>query len=206
MTMSERSLLVLIEGRPAVGKTSVARRLRELLREDGVPLRGFVTEELREGGRRVGFTIETFDGRHGVLAHVGLPGPPRVGKYGVDLAGFESLVLPALASPPRGGVVLIDELGKMELASKAFRDAVSRLLEQPVALVATVHVARDPFTDALKRRPAAELVRVTVRNRDDLPERLAARLGSVRRPGDRANDHAADVPQLEAPEFPARKN
>jgi nucleoside-triphosphatase len=170
-------LIVLIEGRPAVGKTTVARRLGALLRDAGVPLAGFVTEELREGRRRVGFAIETFDGAHGVLAHVGLPGPPRVGKYGVDLAGFERLALPALAQTPGGGVVLIDELGKMELASEAFRAAVSRLLEQPAPLVATVHVAGHPFTDALKRRPDAELVRVTVRNRGDLPERLAARLG-----------------------------
>jgi nucleoside-triphosphatase len=181
--VSERSSLVLIEGRPAIGKTTVARRLGALLREVGVPLAGFVTEELREGGRRVGFAIETFDGTHGVLAHVGLPGPPRVGKYGVDLAGFERLVLPALASPPQGGVVLIDELGKMELASKAFRAAVSGLLEQPVMLVATVHVARHPFTDALKRGPAVEIVRVTLRNRDDLPEWLAARLGVDTAPG-----------------------
>lgn len=170
-------MLVLIEGRPAVGKTTVARRLGTLLRKAGVPLTGFVTEELREGGRRVGFAIETFDGAHGVLAHVGLPGPPRVGKYGVDLAAFENLALPALASLPEGGVVLIDELGKMELASKAFRDAVSRLLDRPVRLVATVQLARHPFTDVLKSRPAVELVRITVRNRDDLPEQVAARLG-----------------------------
>jgi nucleoside-triphosphatase len=173
----ERSLRVLIEGRPAVGKTTVALRLAALLREAGVPLAGFVTEELRECGRRVGFAIETFDGARAVLAHVGLPGPPRVGKYGVDLPGFERLALPALASPPRGGVVLIDELGKMELASEAFRAAVSQLLEEPIALVATIHLARHPFTDALKRRAAVELVPVTVRNRDALPGRLAGRLG-----------------------------
>jgi nucleoside-triphosphatase len=181
--VSERSLLVLIEGRPAVGKTTVARRLGALLREACVPLAGFVTEELREGGRRVGFAIGTFDDAHGVLAHVGLPGPPRVGKYGVDLAGFERVALPVLASPPQGCVVLIDELGKMELASKAFRAAISGLLERPVRLVATVHVAGHPFTDSLKSRPGVELVRVTTRNRDDLPERLAARLGVDTAPG-----------------------
>jgi nucleoside-triphosphatase len=178
----QRSLLVLIQARPGVGKTTVVRRLAALLREARVPLAGFVAEELREGGCRIGFAIETFDGRQGVLAHIGLSGPPRVGKYGVDLVGFERLALPSLASPPEGGVVLIDELGKMELASQAFRDAVSRLLQEPVPVVATVHVAKHPFTDALKRRPGVELVEITVRNRGDLPERLAARLESIRRP------------------------
>jgi nucleoside-triphosphatase len=173
----EPPLRVLVEGRPAVGKTTVARRLAALLGDAGVPLAGFVTGELRERGRRVGFTVETFEGASAVLAHVGLPGPPRVGRYSVDLPAFERLALPALASPPDRGVVLIDELGKMELASEAFRAAVSRLLEQPVALVATVHVARHAFTDALKRRSTVELVRVTAGNRNELPARLAARLG-----------------------------
>lgn len=175
-TVPERPARILIEGRPAVGKTTVARRLAALLHEAGVPLAGFVTEEIRHGGRRVGFAVETFDDTRAVLAHVELPGPPRVGKYGVDLEAFERLALPALSSWSEGGVVLIDELGKMELASEKFRNAVSDLLESLVALVATVHVVRNPFTDALKRRPGIEVTRVTARNRDDLPARLAARL------------------------------
>ncbi|MGH3118558.1 MAG: NTPase [Gaiellales bacterium] len=175
--MPERPARILLEGRPAVGKTTVARRLAALLREAGVPLAGFITEEIRDGGRRVGFALETFDGAQAVLAHVELPGPPRVGKYGVDLAAFERLALPALSNLPDGGVVLIDELGKMELASERFRTAVSDLLESLVALVATVHVVRNPFTDELKRRPGIELTRVTASNRDELPASLAARLG-----------------------------
>lgn len=66
----------------------------------------------------------------------------------------------------------------MELASAAFRDAVADLLERPLALVATVHVARHPFTEELKRRPDVELVRVSTANRDELPEQLASRLGT----------------------------
>ena len=130
----------------------------------------------REGRRRVGFDLETFGGERTTLAHVSFAGPPRVGKYGVDLEAFERVALPTLERPPRRSVVVIDELGKMELASPAFRDAVSRVVDVRVDVFATVHVFRHAFTDALKRRPDVELVRLTHAGRDQLPEQLAARL------------------------------
>jgi nucleoside-triphosphatase len=167
---------LLLEGRPGIGKTTVARRLLHLLREAGVPVGGFTTAELRTGGRREGFLVEAASGAHALLAHVDLPGPPRVGRYGVDLAAFDRVALPALRTPRTGGVVIVDELGKMELASAAFRDAVMQLLERDVAVVATVHQARDRFTDALRRRPDIRVVRVTEATRDALPEQLMDRL------------------------------
>jgi nucleoside-triphosphatase len=167
---------ILVEARPGAGKTTTLTRLSELLGDAGGPLSGFVTGEVREAGRRVGFEIETFAGERATLAHIDLPGPPRVGRYGVDLEAFERLALPALAKPPEDGAVLIDELGKMELASERFRDAVEELLERPLPVVATVHVARHPFTDALKRRSDVEVVRLHARNRDRLPAELMRRL------------------------------
>jgi nucleoside-triphosphatase len=166
---------LLVEARPGAGKTTALRRLAALLGEAGVPLSGFTTEELRERGRRVGFAVESIDGQRATLAHVDLPGPPRVSRYGVDLEAFERVALPAFEPPP-GSVVLVDEIGKMELASERFREAVERLLAEPVALVATVHTARNPFTDRLKRRRDVELIRLTTGNRDELPARLAERL------------------------------
>ena len=150
----------------------------------GIPTGGFVTDEIRRGGHREGFAVQTVAGQRGVLAHVELPGPPRVGRYGVDLPAFERVALPAMAAPQPVGVVVVDELGRMELASAAFRDAMSDLLDREVAVVATVHVHRHPFTDALKRRPDLRVIRVTERSRDALPERLAAELvaaGAARR-------------------------
>ena len=166
----------LLEGRPGVGKTTVADRLAALLRDAGVPLSGFVTREIREDRRRLGFSIETLHGTRGILAHVELPGPPRVGKYGVDLRVLKRIGLPALRAPETGGVLILDELGKMELALEEFRDAVNGAFRRRTAVVATVQVARHPFTDALKRRPEIETMKVTHRNRDQLPEQLAHRL------------------------------
>ncbi len=166
----------LLEGRPGVGKTTVARRLTALLQEQDVAVTGFTTAEIRRDRRREGFAVETMSGERGVLAHVEFPGPPRVGRYGVDLAEFERIVLPMFDEVPGSGVVVIDELGKMELASGPFRAAVSRLFEEEVSLVATVHVFKDDFTDGLKRRRDVEVVKVSASNRDSLPEDIVARL------------------------------
>jgi nucleoside-triphosphatase len=165
---------LLIEARPGAGKTTAIGRVAELLRSEGVPLSGFLTREIREGRRRVGFEIETLAGDRGLLAHVDIKGPPRVGRYGVDLEEFERLALPALESP--ADVVLIDELGKMELASERFRSAISALFESDAPIVATVHTFRHPFTDALKERADVTTIRLTAANRAGLPEELAERL------------------------------
>lgn len=182
MPAEKKAVRVLLEGRPGVGKTTLARRLVDELRVAGVPVAGFTTEELRHGGGRVGFALETIDGERGTLAHVDLPGPPRVGRYGVDLTVLERLAVAALdvgGGTGAGGsapVVVVDELGKMELASARFRRAVDELFDRSVPVVATVHAAAHPFTDELKHRPEIEVVRVTPANRDRLPTRLAERL------------------------------
>jgi nucleoside-triphosphatase len=165
---------LLIEARPGAGKTTALSRLAERLRDDGVALSGFLTREMRSKGRRVGFEIETFGGERGLLAHVDIVGPPRVGRYGVDLEEFERLALPALESS--ADVVLIDELGKMELASERFREAVLALFDSDVPIVATVHTFRHRLTDALKRRPNVSTIRLSAANRDRLPSEVAERL------------------------------
>jgi nucleoside-triphosphatase len=103
-------------------------------------------------------------------------GPPRVGRYGVDLDAFERLALGALEAVEEAGLLLIDELGKMELASEPFRAAVLAAFDTETSIVATVHAARHPFTDELKRRSSVEVLRVSRGNRDELPTQLFERV------------------------------
>lgn len=168
---------ILLEGRPGVGKTTVVRRLVGLLQEASVPVGGFTTRELRERGRRVGFVAEEIDGPETFIAHVGWTAGPAVGRYHVDVRAFERVALPALErARERGGIVVLDELGRMELASDAFVDAVDDLFAHDVAVVATVHVVAHPLTDALKRRADVRRTVVTRENRDELPSQLKAQL------------------------------
>jgi nucleoside-triphosphatase THEP1 len=172
--MSEKPPKILLTGPPRVGKTTCIERLLERIE---APAAGFFTREVRREGRRVGFDIETLDGRRGILARAGHKSSWRVGRYGVDLPGFEALALPALeAGLASGALLVIDEIGKMELFSEAFRSLVRRAVDGPQAVVGTVMVGNPPFVRCLKSHPAVRLIEVTEANRDELPAKLARKL------------------------------
>lgn len=174
---------ILLTGPPRAGKTTLVSRLADELTGYGVAAGGFLTREMREDGNRVGFTAEEIGGPSALLAHVSLHEGPMVGRYHVDVAAFEGLALPAIRrAVQRGGVVIIDELGQMELFSPAFIDSVTRLLHQPVPLVATIHARQHPVTDAIKQRPNTELLEVHPGHADELLAYLTSRLSSRQTP------------------------
>ena len=132
---------------------------------------GFVTEEIRVHGERRGFALVTFDGRRAVMADVARAGPPRVGKYGVDVEVVETVARSALAVRARA-IYVIDEIGKMECLAPAFVEATRALLDARVPLVATVGQRGGGFIAAVKRRPDVTLWEVTRANRDAMPARV----------------------------------
>jgi nucleoside-triphosphatase len=164
----------LLTGPPKIGKSTVITCLVQLLRLHGSVVGGFVTNEQREHGRRVGFVIQDLVSREeAVIAHQDYNTGVQVGRFGVDVPAFERVGLPALRrAVDQAGIVVVDEIARMELASPAFVNAVQQLLSGPLPVVASIHLHADPFTDALKQRPDVEVLTVTEANRDALPAQL----------------------------------
>jgi len=117
---------------------------------------GFYTEELREEGRRVGFQGVTLDGKAFPLAHVRFGGTLRVGPYGVDLAGLESVGIDALSPGDPRTLVVLDEIGKMECLSEAFKTRVAQLLENDTPLIATVAAVGVGFVKRVRNNVRAK--------------------------------------------------
>lgn len=161
---------ILLTGLPGVGKTTLIRELAKRL-ADYQPA-GFFTEEIRERGSRQGFRLETLDGRQGILAHRDVGGPYRVGRYGVDVDGFERLLAELGLRRLSTRVILIDEIGKMECCSQRFIEEVTTLLDSSRLVVATIALKGGGFIRQVKQRPDCRLITVTVDNRNVLGDRL----------------------------------
>ena len=162
-----------LTGRPGVGKTTVIKAVAQAL---GDRADGFYTEEVRHQGQRQGFQLVALRrGERATLAHVNLKGRnrPRVGRYGVDVAALERVGVTALErASAQNRVILIDEIGKMELFSQAFKNAVLAAMDGQTPVIATVMARAHPWVDALKARPDVTLWQVTVENRDLIPARV----------------------------------
>lgn len=165
--------ILLLTGAPGVGKTTVLRKVAAGL--SGKRVAGFYTEEIRTpDGERGGFRIAGFDGRSGVMAQAGFPGPHRVGRYGVDVAVIDALAPSFLAPEPSVDIYLVDEIGKMECLSEKFVAAMRGLLEAGKPVVATVALHGEGFIDEIKRRPDVQMWQVTRTNRDILANDILA--------------------------------
>jgi nucleoside-triphosphatase len=161
---------LLFTGRPGIGKTTVIRKALENKAAAG----GFFTEEIRVGGTRTGFSINTLDGRTGLLAGADFRSPVRVGRYGVNLKDIDDVAVSAIEralADPRIKVVVMDEIASMELSSTTFREAVCAALDGPKSIMGTIQMRKHPFLDDIRARPDVEIIEVTKENRGELPLR-----------------------------------
>ena len=157
---------ILFTGPPGCGKTTLIRRIVGQL---STPSTGFFTKEIREKGKRVGFTINTLAGKEALLAHINVSGQYRVGRYGVALENVDNVAVPSMIPQTPNDSVVVDEIGKMECFSSLFRKTVLDVLDMPNKVIGTISLKGDQFTKEIKGRSDVLVVEISEKNRDELP-------------------------------------
>ena len=152
----------LLTGKPGTGKTSLIRQAVDEL-EGGAG--GFYTEEIRSQGTRLGFRLVTLEGHQAILAHTDFSKRFQVGKYGVDIEALDRVGVSALRkAAEQCDLVVVDEIGKMELFSADFREVVFAIIGSGKRVLGTIMFPSNPWADDIKRQPQVKLVTVTRAN------------------------------------------
>lgn len=156
----------LVTGEPGIGKTTLIRQVISTMR---LRAAGFYTEDLRTSGQREGFRIVTLDGDVALLASAGHAHSVTVSKYGVDVQELDRVGVAALRrGMARGHVLVVDEIGKMQLFSREFRQTIFEAVRLGHPLLGTVMLGRNPYAERIRSHRNVELLQLTVDNRQQV--------------------------------------
>ncbi|WP_448587639.1 NTPase [Thermocrinis sp.] len=166
---------VVITGEPGVGKTIL---IKKLVQELGNRAKGLWTEEIREEktNKRIGFKVVSTEGEESVFANKYFTSKHLVGSYGVNVSRFESVAIPLLerAMKEKGIYIVLDEVGKMELFSRPFKELVREIFHNPrYKVIATIPI-RDvhPLVREIRRLQGVVLLELNKDNRDHLDKEV----------------------------------
>lgn len=161
---------LLLSGVPGVGKTTI---IKKIIEEFGDKCAGFWTEELREKNRRRGFILKTTSDKECILADINFNKRYCVGKYGIDLDCIEDkgieVILKGLYEKK---IIIIDEIGKMELLSNRFKDLILKVLNSENTLIATILYYPNYFCDIIKKREDVKIYEVDYSNRENIKDKI----------------------------------
>jgi nucleoside-triphosphatase len=110
----------------------------------------------------------SLDGRRGLLSHVEIESPYRVGKYRVNVKGFEDFLESIAFFAPATNLIIIDEIGKMECLSPKFRRLIKEILDSEKRLITTIAFKGGGLIEEIKKRDDIRLFEITQKNRDSL--------------------------------------
>jgi len=170
----------LLTGKPGAGKTSL---IKQAIAGMGGKAGGFYTEEIRSGGTRLGFRLVALAGESAILAHVNIHSPYRVSKYDVDINNLDRVGVSALyKAAEECDLVVIGEIGKMELFSANFREAVLQIIDSGKRVLGTIMLNANPWVDAIKLKPQVNLITITRANYHQVLEELLCWLKTTESP------------------------
>jgi len=160
---------ILITGPPRCGKSTLISKLIEYYRnEKNFTIYGFLTPEVREQGNRIGFDI--VDIYSGNISHLSRKGnfktKYKLGKYSVFIKKFDKYIEENLDfEGKKADLVIIDEIGKMELFSDKFHNFIKNIFSLEIPIIATIGLKlKHPIKIYLQHLPSVQFLKLNRQN------------------------------------------
>lgn len=166
---------IFLTGAPSSGKTTV---IKKVIKRLPLPSKGFYTEEEKKEGRRVGFLMRTLDGKTGYLAHQDIVSDFHIRRYGVSIENIENIAVNSII-PIENNIIILDEIGKMECFSGAFKDAAVTALDSSNIVIGTITFGGGDFILEVKKRKDIEIIEVNEGNRNSLPDLILEKISNI---------------------------
>ncbi|MFX1499742.1 MAG: nucleoside-triphosphatase [Promethearchaeota archaeon] len=160
---------ILITGPPRCGKSTIISKLIDYYKnEKNFSIYGFLTPEVKVGDIRNGFDIlDINSGNIFPLARVGdFKTKYRLGKYSVFIEEFNKYIEENLNLKEKGAnLIVIDEIGKMELFSKRFLNFIKSVFSLEVSILATISLKLNhPIKNYLRELPSVTFLDLNRQN------------------------------------------
>ncbi|MEJ2250816.1 MAG: nucleoside-triphosphatase [Candidatus Lokiarchaeota archaeon] len=132
---------ILITGPPRCGKSTLIMRLIEYFNENYFKIQGFITPEIKENNKRVGFAIKRIrNEEETILAKKGnFQAEKRLGNYSIFINKFENFIqFLEIVNEDEFDFIIIDEIGKMELHSEKFARILKSIFMSNLSVIASI--------------------------------------------------------------------
>ncbi len=160
---------IFLTGRPGIGKSTILIKIIEELKRNEKNVCGFVTPEVRENGRRIGFKVLDISTNKSIwFARVDVyPNSTKFGKYSVFIKQFEKFLDEVFKTKEDCDIIVIDEIGKMEMLSEKFRKLIFEFMGTSAKTVCVLHRG---FVKQFKK--FGKVFEVTFSNRNNLSQKI----------------------------------
>lgn len=169
--------IFLITGEPRVGKSTLVKNLISRFNQEY--FYGLITEEVTENSQRIGFTTVLLS-RYAKQIASKHWAENKMGNYGVDIAAIDQMAQDLLHMESVFGkhILIIDEIGPMQVLSDEYRKIVEALLESSSALIiGTIYKGTDnKIIDAVKDKYSDCIHLLTCDNREQIEVFLTAEI------------------------------
>ncbi|XP_055846111.1 nucleoside-triphosphatase THEP1 isoform X2 [Episyrphus balteatus] len=173
---------ILLTGIPGVGKTTIVKKLIKIFNEKHIKCIGFFTEEMRsENGIRIGFDVVDVNGKRGVLAREHPTDNirrPHVGKYSVYTKDFEDIALPMLKIEAKT-ILIVDEIGKMELLSKKFKQRIEEVFGKTLILATIPNRQTIDIVEKIRSDHSSLVLEITKKNRNEIVDEIFQKINQM---------------------------